>query len=56
MGGNTLEPAGFKLVDGMMESYDETGLLWYTGRKFGYCNVHVVYKMRDKGVAALTLR
>lgn len=41
-------PGGFKLVDGMLETYGGMGLLWYTQRKFGNCRIRVVYKMRDQ--------
>jgi hypothetical protein len=41
-------PGGFKLVDGLLESYGGMGLLWYTRQKFGNCQIRVVYKMRDK--------
>ncbi|HKT10299.1 MAG TPA: DUF1080 domain-containing protein [Terriglobia bacterium] len=41
-------PGGFKVVDGMLESFGGMGLLWYTGRKFGNEQIRVIYKMRDK--------
>lgn len=41
-------PGGFKVVDGMLESYGGMGLLWYTGQKFGNAQIRVVFKMRDK--------
>lgn len=41
-------PGGFKVVDGMLETYGGMGLLWYTRQQFGHCKIRVVYKMRDK--------
>ena len=41
-------PGGDTVEDGLIHTHGGMGLLYWTGGKIGNCEIHVVYKMRDK--------
>src|SRR5260370_18912498 len=48
---------GFTVKDGVMETSEGKGLLWYTREKIGRATIHVVYKMsNEKGNSGVFIR
>jgi hypothetical protein len=48
---------GFIVKNGVMETSDGKGLLWYTREKIGNATIHVVYKMsNEKGNSGVFIR
>jgi hypothetical protein len=48
---------GFAVENGVMNSIDGKGMLWFTRQKIGNATIHVVYKMsNDKGNSGVFIR